>query len=286
VKDVVREYWKSAAACAAGSFLLSLLVGLITRNPFGVVFLRAFLLAVLFAGLAAALRYLVRTHLLEVAKEGASARPEGADTRDDRRGERVDIVLPEENPIGRERHGSSSRESRPFGSEGENPSPLGAGLGEDGMILNAGLGEGVDVPGGLGADVPGGFGADETSSEGLEELVEELAEGAPQSAEHIGSQRGEDDEVRGDSVEEDDVQESAGPIIGPGRGISDARDGLPDISNLETATETNADERAALKGTRPGGLRTEDALREAVSGQDPATIARAIRTVLKRENKG
>jgi len=277
VKDFVREYWKSAAAGAAGSFLLSLLVGLFTRNPFGVVFLRALLLAVLFAGLAAGLRYLVRTHLLELAREGAPAHPGGGDTGDDRRGDRVDIVLPEENPIGREGYAASSRASRRFGPEDENPSPLGAGLGEGGTPLNAGLGE-------EGADAPGGFGADQADSEGLAELAEELAEELPQSAEYVGAQPGE---VRGDAAteEEADVRVSA-DATGPGRGMSDDRDGLPDISNLEIATEANGDEQAAPKGTRPGGPRPEDALRGAVSGQDPATIAKAIRTVLKRDDKG
>jgi hypothetical protein len=287
VKDFVREYWKSAAAGAAGSFLLSLLVGLVTRNPFGVVFLRALLLAVLFACLAAALRYLVRTHLLELAKEGASAHAGVGETREDRRGDRVDIVLPEESPIGRERYGMSGRESRPFGPDVESPSPLGAGLGEDGAILNAGLAEeGADVPGGFGADVPGGFGADEANSEGLAELAEELAEELPQP--------GEADEVRGGTVaeEESGARRRAGApghgnaTTGAGPGISDDRDGLPDISNLEIATEMNSDGQGAPTGTRPGGPRPEDALRGAVSGQDPATIAKAIRTVLKRDDKG
>jgi hypothetical protein len=282
VKDFFREYWKSAAAGAAGSFLLSLLVGLVTRNPFGVVFGRALLLAALFAGLAAALRYLVRTHLLELAKGGATAPAGGADARDDRRGGRVDIVLPEESPLGTERYGSGSQELRPFGPGGGNSTPLGAGLGED-------------------ADLAAGSGADETASEGLGELAEELEEELPQP--------GEADEDRGDAVAEEESGErwsaratsGGGPgaspvdesdvkgsadVISPGPRISDDRDGLPDISNLEIAVEADGDGRGAATSTRPGGPRPEDALRGAVSGQDPGTIARAIRTVLKRDDKG
>jgi hypothetical protein len=258
VKDFVREYWKSAAAGAAGSFLLSLLVGLVTRNPFGVVFLRALLIAVLFAGLAAALQYLVRTHLLEQAKGGASARTGGEEARDDRRGERVDIVLGEESP--NERYSSGIQESRPFGPGGENPSPPGNGLGEDGVILGAGLGDDED-----------------TASESIGELTEELTEELPQAADNGGAQSVDADEG--------DVEGSA-DILGPGPRISDDRDGLPDISNLEIAVEADSDEQRAAKSTRPGGPRPEDALRGAVSGQDPLTIARAIRTVLKRDDKG
>jgi hypothetical protein len=59
-------------------------------------------------------------------------------------------------------------------------------------------------------------------------------------------------------------------------------DSLPDISTLEVAAESGTGAR------EPGSRRTSptDAMRGAVSGQDPATIARAIRTVLKRDEKG
>jgi len=101
VKDFVREYWKTAAAGAAGAFLLSLLVGLVTRNPFGIVFLRALLLGVLFSGMVVIIRYLIRTHLPELGAQGISDGMGGGDTKEDRRGSRVDIVLPEEDLGGR-----------------------------------------------------------------------------------------------------------------------------------------------------------------------------------------
>jgi len=268
VRDFLREYWKSAAVGAAGAFLLSLLVGLVTRNPFGVVFGRALLLALLFAGLAAALRYLFRTHLLEAAKEGAA--PPVADTRNDRRGGRVDIVLPEESPLGGELYGSDGQESRPFGP-GESSSPLGADLGDDSAAPGAGLG-----------DIPGGSDADEAESEGLGELAEELAEDAPQ----LADEDREDAAVEEESGERWSARAPRGGGIGPGPRIPEVKDGLPDISNLEIAVEKDSDERGAARSSRPGGERPEDALRGAVSGQDPATIARAIRTVLKRDDKG
>ena|GEM_PF-2296252 len=337
MKDFLREYWKSAAAGAAGAFLLSLLVGLVSRNPFGVVFVRALLLALLFAGLAAALRYVVRTHLLEAAKEGAAAPTGGADTRDDRRGGRVDIVLPEESPLGSERYGSTRQESAPFG-QGDSSSPLGAGLGDDDVALGAGL-----------DDIPSGFGTEETASEGLGEVAEELAEELPQPVEEVGDRSAGYESTRsgntpyestrsastpyvGGTREADDDQEDAAAeeesgerwsarapgrgsattapgarpnatgsgresrtapadkgsadVIGTGPPIPDDKDGLPDISNLEIAVEKDSDERGAARRGRLGGERPEDALRGAVSGQDPATIARAIRTVLKRDDKG
>jgi hypothetical protein len=265
VRDFVREYWKSAAAGAVGSFLLSLLIGLVTRNPFGVVFLRALLLAALFACLAAAMRYLVRTHLLELAREGAAAHAGGGDTREDGRGGRVDIVLPAEGPVRHGRSGTGIRDARPLGAEDEDASPLGAELGED-----------ADVPGGLSTDLPGGSGAGDKGSEGLAELAEELAEELPQPGENLAAQPVEADE-EGDGRKGADTS-------GTGSERSDDRDGLPDISNLEIATEMEGDKGGTA--ARPGGARPEDALRGSVSGQDPATIARAIRTVLKRDDKG
>jgi len=302
VKDFLREYWKSAAAGAAGAFLLSLLVGLVTRNPFGVVFARALLLALLFAGFAAALRYLVRTHLLEAAREGAASSAGGADTRNDRRGGRVDIVLPEESPPGMEGYGSGRGESRPFGPV-DGSSPLGAGVGDDGAALDSGLG-----------DMPEGLGAEETASEGLGELTEELGEELPQSAEDLGGTGDAEEDLEDAAAEEESGErwsarapsggnaaptpearpDAAGAsaaqggadVVGRGPRVPDDRDGLPDISNLEIAVQKDSDERGAALGSRPGGQRPQDALRGAVSGQDPLTIARAIRTVLKRDDKG
>ena len=290
MRDFLKEYWKSAAAGAAGAFLLSLLVGLVTRNPFGVVCARALLLALLFAGFAAALRYLVRTHLLETAKPGAASTVGGADAGDVRRGGRVNIVLPEESPPGMERFGSGRQESRPFGPAAASSS-FDGGVGDEDAALDSGLG-----------DMPGGPGPEETASEGLGELAEELAE-EPQSVEDLTGtmDAGEDPEDAAAEEESGEGWSARAPSGGKdalsgARGgadvsarsprIPDDKDGLPDISNLEIAVQKDSEEQETAMGSRPGGQRPQDALRGAVSGQDPLTIARAIRTVLKRDDKG
>ena len=267
MKDFVREYWKTAAAGAAGAFLLSLLVGLVTRNPFGIVFMRALLLGVLFAGLLAVIRYLIRTHLRELAAQSVSAGTSGADTNEDKRGSRVDIVLPEEGPIGAQFNRANNQGSHRVDADEES-------LTEADTILNAGLGEG---------------GANQAESDGLGELAEELAEELPGDSDHTGDDAVVEEESRekwsARTAGHGSQRKSLDPD-GPGTGKTEDREGLPDISNLEIETDSSVDEQVALKGTRPARQRPDDALRGAVSGQDPATIARAIRTVLKRDDKG
>jgi hypothetical protein len=90
VKDFMREYGKLAAVTAAGAFLISLVVGLASGNPFGVALGRALVFALLFAGLAAGARYIVAKYLPELV---GSTPPESAS------GQKIDITLPEEGPI-------------------------------------------------------------------------------------------------------------------------------------------------------------------------------------------
>ena len=64
-------------------------------------------------------------------------------------------------------------------------------------------------------------------------------------------------------------------------------DALPDISTLGTPSAGRAAEQSAAQGRRSASRDTpEDAMRGKLGGQDPATLARAIRTVLKRDEKG
>ena len=110
VKDFVRDVWKIAAACASGAFLLSLVIGLIAGNPFGIAFFRALLFGILFAGLGVGLRFVVRAYLPELAAAGAPAGSADASTEPRAAGQRgtaVDIVLPEDDSLrqaGLQRH--------------------------------------------------------------------------------------------------------------------------------------------------------------------------------------
>jgi hypothetical protein len=264
VKDFVRENWKTATACAAGAFLLSLLVGLITRNPFGIVIFRAFLLAVVFAGLGAGLRYVVKRYLPELLTQGATAAAAGGPA-DDRatRGTRIDIVLPAESPGRTGRYAATAREGR----QGEPP-------GED-----AGLEPLPSEDAGLQTDA-------ETAA--LGELASELAEELPADEGHETAGGPEAEHAMtgpgvegGEQAAEEELQGGAGASE-PGSDL----DSLPDISTLEVAEEQGPSAPRGRRATRPGGDSPADALRGSVGGQDPATIARAIRTVLKRDEKG
>jgi hypothetical protein len=280
VKDFVRKYGKIAAFFAAGAFLLSLLIGLVSRNPFGIALLRALLLALAFAGLGAGLRFVVTTYLPEIAGADGSAMEGGKPETKDGRGGRVDIVLPEERPPSRQRGRSGE------GSSMED-SPLG--------VFSQG------------AEVDGDDAMPQADAEVMENLSEELEEELP------GATEGREDALGGEgmSLGDDELTGTGGGFSSPdtgararsgggterddktdkggsrrGRRGSDAdADSLPDISNLEILT----DRGSGAPGARPGGAgeeTPEDAVRGAVSGQDPALLARAIRTVLKRDEKG
>jgi hypothetical protein len=266
MKDFIRDYWKIAAAFAAGAFLLSLLVGLFTRNPFGVVILRALLLTVIFAGFGAGLRFVVRRYLPEIgAGETAGAdrgQPEG-------RGTKIDITLPEERPEGmrgpRESGGRAPGAAAPAGASRNGPEADS----EAEAVLQA-----------------------ETAA--LDELAEELAEELPAASD---SARAEDEETTaGGHDGQGGEAEELRPLGRSGQKTSKMTeadsegegnlDSLPDISNLEVAGEQGSGSPQGRSGRWSGGETPEDSMRGAVSGQDPATIARAIRTVLKRDEKG
>ena len=280
MKDFVRENWKIAAAFAAGAFLLSLLVGLVTRNPFGVVILRALLLAVAFAGLGMGLRYVVRTYLPGVIASGAA--PAGAPaSQDETRGSRVDIVLPEEGPNIGQQHGAASRESRRNAPDGTGmPAETAPETGEPAEVSDAGLGEDALA---------------HAEAEALGDLAEELAEELPPAAEDRAP--GELENVDEDAgAAELQAARRGVPTPGEMRGVptpgkagsgeEGSLDSLPDISNLEIAAEQGSSTDGARSSRRPGGETPGDAMRGTVSAQDPATLAKAIRTVLKRDEKG
>jgi len=98
VKDALREYGRTVAIFAAAGLVLSLLVGLLAGNPFGVMLLRGVLFAIAFGGVGAGMQYVVRRFLPELSG-GGSAQGEGTDDAAVKpAGSTIDIVLPEELP--------------------------------------------------------------------------------------------------------------------------------------------------------------------------------------------
>jgi hypothetical protein len=280
VKGFVGDVWKIAAACASGAFVLSLVIGLFAGNPFGVVIFRAFLLAVLFAGLGAGLRFVVKAYLPELiassstADEGSRANAAGEGGADKAaehrgaesagyRGAAVDITLQDDDGLRRQAYGGSARAPR------SRPSEPGSGNAED--AGDEGLEASLDEDFMSQGDTPG-----------LPELAEELGEELPparESTETGGSAGAESEE---DAVEE---MESAEELPRAMRQAPGGVDSLPDIDGLETPEEKPARPPVrplrSVEREKPG-----DAVRNALSGQDPSTLARAIRTVLKNAEKG
>jgi hypothetical protein len=283
VKDFVRDVWKIAAACACGAFLLSLVIGLIAGNPFGVVVFRALLLAVLFAGLGAGLRLVVKAYLPELTASTVSSAATdmwknrtgmsgqtGAETSGEHRGAEsagyrgaaVDIVLQDDDGLRRQAYGGSDR------APGARPAEPGAGNPDDvgDQALEASLGEDFMSQG----DGPG-----------LAELSEELDEELPPAEESTGTAGSAGSQSEEGAVEETEklpraIREAPGGI-----------DSLPDIDGLEPPPEAKPARTAPVRMPRPkAGEKPGDAVRNALSGQDPSTLARAIRTVLKNAEKG
>ena len=262
MKDFFRDNWKIAAACALGAFLLSLFIGLIASNPFGVALLRAFLFAVFFAGLGVGARLAAQSYLpgLVAASQGARLDPQES------RGQNIDIILPEENGISRSRPRTDSRAS---GDAERSTEP------------------GDTPPDGEAPDEAAAL--DENSAARAEaRALGELAEELPSASEPAPG-GAEDSSGLGETVESSPGKKGGrgGPSSAPGglAGGSAAEDldALPDISTLEIAVE----EPSGTGSRRTAERETpQDAMRGAVSGQDPVTIARAIRTVLKRDEKG
>jgi len=235
VKDFFRDVWRIAAACAAGAFVFSLLVGLIAANPFGIAFSRAFLLALLFAGLGVGLRAVVKAYLPEVM---GAARP-AADSEAPAEAGTVDIVLPEDETLQREVF----------------QGPLGA---------------------------PG-----RAESEGAEEEPAEVLDAADGEEPSAAEARaiGELAEQLGDELA---PAEEVQPEDELPRSVSDtdagALDALPDMAGLEPPPGHR--NGPAARVPRAGGRTPEDAVRNLLANEDPATLARAIRTSLKKDEKG
>ena len=112
MKDFVRDVWKIAAACASGAFLLSLVIGLIAGNPFGIAFFRALLFGILFTASASA----CGSSCGRISPSPAPARGRDADAstepRAAQRGTAVDIVLPEDDSLHRQAYSGTSQPSR------------------------------------------------------------------------------------------------------------------------------------------------------------------------------
>jgi hypothetical protein len=283
VRDFFKDAWKMAAGCAAGAFVLSFLVGLIAGNPFGIAFSRAFLFAVLFAALGAGLRAVVKAYLPELGASPAGAVAASPAAPEGRAGG-VDIVVEDDEALRRQAYQGGGR-------SGGAPSEAEDSESEPSEELEA-------------ADEES---APEGEAPAVEELSEDLADELPLGAEQMppsggarmtpsaaaAGERGRggpgaraaDASEAADLESVEDAQSSEELLSGP---VGEDLDALPDIADLDSpAAPRGAAARPMSRVPRPAaGERPEDAVRNLLGGQDPATLARAIRTSLKKDEKG
>jgi len=279
VRDFVRDVWKIGAACAAGAFLVSLVIGLIAGNPFGAVFLRALLFAVIFAGLGAGLRVVVKRYLPELvasneSTSGAAASGHAADSASryaadsasryaadsDLRGAAVDIVLPEDEGLRRHAYAGLSRADRTA----------------PGQSIDAE--SDTDAEQAMDAESMDEDSTSQAEAQALGDLADELAEELPSAPDGLSPE----------AKEREAAAEELGPADeSPRSSFAGDLDSLPDIAALEPSPGQGfvpGSARPARFSTTPE--RPGDAVRDNLSGQNPATLARALRTVLKKDEKG
>jgi hypothetical protein len=183
-------------------------------------------------------------------------------------GASVDIVLPEDDGLRRQAYSGTSQPSR-------------ASTGEPGE------GEPVEE---LDADSLDEDSTSQAEAQALGEFAEELAEELPGSSDngasaqraaapgrHAGSAAAE--EAAQEAQSDDELPRSA-------RESAADLDSLPDIAGLEPSSSDRPGPSMRAPRIPTPGERPADAVKEVLGGQDPSTLARAIRTVLKKEEKG
>jgi hypothetical protein len=254
VKDFIREYGKVVGIFAAAAFVLSFLVGLFTGNPFGVVLLRAFLLAILSGALGLGFTFTVKKFLPELMGWERDSAPAEAEPFEKHS---VDIVLPEEDPFPR----------RPLVT----PSEADSDVEEAAEVLSEGSSRAASEP-------------EEIVSE-PEELTEEtLTENTTYREQDNGLPEGGGELFPGESSATDSKER--------GDKKHGGLDGLPEIDiagALGGSGRHELEEHGPIPAggkDRPRARKPEDAAREFIGDEDPEILAKAIRTVMKRDERG
>ncbi len=250
---------RASLVAAGAAFALSSLVGLFSRVGFGAILGRALVIGLLFGALAFGAMYLLRAFSMDAGARAAEAR-EADLASPGESGRNVDIVLDEEGPVGFEDPVTADDgPGRPHDrfAEAENPE-LAHQAAEGPRHLPAALAEGLD--------------GDSLGPEDLGSLLEE-----------------EETETAA-SVPYPSFSATGGRKDG-----FDDLDVLPDLEGFSDsfaapeykASGSSRAESGGTSGGRSSGLGDGDAAslggRE---GLDPASLAKAVRTILKRDQKG
>jgi hypothetical protein len=244
--------WKVPAWAAGAGGVLSLAVGIAVGNRFGTVLLRALPMAVLAGGVGWVAQYLLLRHLPELGKAAPAAAPES-----------VDILIDEEVPLA-----AGGADGGPAGGPQEDLA--------GGPVPEAEAAEGTafaldEAPGGL-ADLAAP--AEEEPFPGLAEGDGFPLGGGPSSSSGVAPDGG-----------------LAVPEFGAVEGVSEAEE-IPGGEGLEALPA--AGELPDLEGEDQRlpsrrGLKAEQLgaqLDNVTQGQDPASLAKAVRTFLRKDQEG
>ncbi len=256
----MERYTRIAVPGAVVGLVLSILVALIAGVPFGVLILRGLLSGVVL-GVGSVGVYVVAERLLPGLFDGESA-IEGSDTLDsrsdlheeegdERQNRRVDIVLEDEE----DDREPSRRAEKPEAAEFD-----------DGDASDF-----RDAPGDAGSGV---------SDRGYDddELVDEVEEQGGGSARELTHQA-EEERKYGGGIEIDDAVLDEMPDIGAFSSTfstsQDGEDDLPGSGSLDGFESSGGGGESRSLSSRASGM----------AGNDPATIAKALKTMLSRDEK-
>jgi hypothetical protein len=255
--DLAREYGKNSAFSAAAAFVLSFIVGLFSRNIFGVVLLRAFLLAIVFAALGAAYTFIIKKYLPELLGTSPENPAPDAQRREKRT---VDIVLPEENPmaagLGPDMGAEGSTETLEDAESAGLETVESADFSEEPPLASTGVPQEQAEPFGVVA-------AEELGEEAVEDFID--VESGEEEAPPV-------------------IEETEVPAAGrrASEGLEDL-DNLPDIADIGSL---GGAPRASPRKTEKIRLKPEETAHGFVADEDPESLAKAIRTVMKRDERG
>ena len=243
--------WKIPGWAAAAGAVVSLVAALAGGNPFGAILLRVVVSALVAGALGLAAQYVLRRFLPDLGAASAEAPQPG-----------VDILIDEELPLAA-REGSRQAEDE-LGAE-----PL-EGLGEE-AFGGGGLGEGVGEP-----DLaqPEPF-PELPAAESLEAQAGGGLSGLEPAARRSGPAEAAEELPPGDTLEALSAADSD-VLSEAGAGSVGLR---PDV--LSDADEAGLPSHRALKAEE-----LEAQLDSVTKGQDPASLAKAVRTFLRKDQEG
>ncbi|MFW5683726.1 MAG: hypothetical protein ACOC1I_02640 [Spirochaetota bacterium] len=272
----MRFDWRASAVAAAAAFLLSLLIGIIAGVTFGTLILRAVLGAVVFGGGAVGVQ-LVMDRFLPELRQSVSGDASG----ETQLGSRVDIVVDDDAIDGgdfelAETTGAHSEDAESEGvlEEAGEPARALAGSPYDG-VESASPDEHIEREARTSGFAPG-LAADEVrTSEDADDVAElEEAEGD------------EDGVLEAEPVDEAEPSMTRRPEPASSSHSADEPEVLDEVE--DAATEANSasglPDIEGFSGSFADSTPVADEREETTSsGEDPGIMARAIRTVLKRE---